>query len=195
MHKPYKLGSEYVKKAKNHPPRPWLVKALVFVNQKEEALDLGPGAMVDTKYLVEQGFNHVTAVDASDTAKEIYQTLPSDKVDYIISSFADYTFTPNTYDLINAQFSLPFNPQDSFSEVFTKLKSSLKKGGIFVGQFFGPNDDWNDNRKTMTFVTKEEVATLLSDLEIIEMVEEENDTKPLVGEIKHWHIFNIIAKK
>ena len=47
----------------------------------------------------------------------------------------------------------------------------------------------------MTFHTREEVERLLSDLEIIELEEKEKDKKPAVGELKHWHIFHIIARK
>lgn len=195
MHKPYKLGSEYIEKTKDLEPRPWLVKALVLVDQKNEALDLGPGALIDTKYLIEQGFKHVTAVDSSNTAQEIYETLPSGKVDYVTSSFENFSFPEDTYDLINAQFSLPFNPKETFPEVFDKVKKSLKEGGIFVGQLFGTRDDWSKIRDDATFLTKEQATALLSDLTIIEFEEEEKDSIPAVGEFKHWHIFNIIAKK
>ena len=48
----------------------------------------------------------------------------------------------------------------------------------------------------MVFLTKEQVLILFKDtFEIIEFNEVEKDGKTGLGKIKHWHIYNIIAKK
>ncbi len=48
----------------------------------------------------------------------------------------------------------------------------------------------------MVFLTKEQVLELFRDLfEIIEFKEIEKDDKTGLGKIKHWHIYNVIAKK
>ena len=47
----------------------------------------------------------------------------------------------------------------------------------------------------MTFLTKEQVLDLFKDFEIIEFKENEKDGKTGLGKIKHWHTFNVIAKK
>ena len=44
----------------------------------------------------------------------------------------------------------------------------------------------------MVFLTKEQVLELF---EIIEFKEIEKDDKTGLGKIKHWHIYNVIAKK
>lgn len=47
----------------------------------------------------------------------------------------------------------------------------------------------------MTFHSKEEVENLLKNFEIIKLKEIEKDTPTALGKMKHWHMFNIIAKK
>ena len=47
----------------------------------------------------------------------------------------------------------------------------------------------------MTFLSKEHVIDLFNDFEIIDFKEDERDGKTGLGKIKHWHIFDIIAKK
>ena len=47
----------------------------------------------------------------------------------------------------------------------------------------------------MTFLTKEQVIELFKDFEIIEFKEVEKDDFTAFGKMKHWHIFNVIAKK
>ena len=47
----------------------------------------------------------------------------------------------------------------------------------------------------MVFLSKQEVLELLSDFEIIKFQEIENNKKTALGKMKHWHIFDVIAKK
>ena len=72
--------------------------------------------------------------------------------------------------------------------------NSITKDGYFVGNFFGVNDTWA-NRPNMTFFIKEEVIELFSSFEIINFKEIEKNGKTVLGVEKHWHVFNVIAKK
>ncbi|MDO8550913.1 MAG: hypothetical protein Q7S39_12285 [Ignavibacteria bacterium] len=47
----------------------------------------------------------------------------------------------------------------------------------------------------MTFHTKQQVENLLSDMEIIELTEEDKDGRTANGTPKHWHVFHVIARK
>lgn len=68
--------------------------------------------------------------------------------------------------------------------------------GYFVGNFFGKNDSWANIKDQMTFLSKEEVINLFNGtFEIIEFNEIEKDGKTGLGKMKHWHIYNIIARK
>jgi tellurite methyltransferase len=186
----------YITKTKNGPPRSLLIRAVDFVENKNLALDLGAGALNDTKFLLEKGFNKVIALDQDNIGQEIFEALPKDKVDYLISTYDKYDFPTETFDIINAQFALPFNPPNTFNLMFAKLKSSLKNKGIFAGQFFGVRDEWHGLRPEMSFHALEQIEELLSGMEIIEIKEEEKDDKPVVGNnIKHWHVFHVIARK
>lgn len=186
---------EYFERTKDIKPRPLLVKAVDFVIDKNEALDLGSGALNDVKFLVSKGFKHITAVDSKPLAQDIIQNFPLEIVSYIISRFEDFNFVENKYDLINAQYSLPFNPQDTLEKVFKSIISSLKKGGILTGQFFGIKDEWNVEGHIMSFQTRDQAEKLLNGLELIDFQEEETDRKTAKGDMKHWHVFHFIARR
>lgn len=47
----------------------------------------------------------------------------------------------------------------------------------------------------MTFLEKDEVIKLFQNFEIIEFKEFEKDRMTGMKTMKHWHIFNVIAKK
>lgn len=67
--------------------------------------------------------------------------------------------------------------------------------GYFVGNFFGENDSWNETKPQMTFLTKVQAMELFESFEIIRFKEIEKDDLTGLGKMKHWHIFDVIAKK
>jgi len=95
--------------------------------------------------------------------------------------------------LINAQFVLPFIEKEKVGKVMASIKNSLKKEGIFVGQFFGLKDAWN-NHAGICVYSKKEIEDLLSGLDIIYIQEEERDGQTALDGEKHWHIINFIAQ-
>lgn len=182
----------FYRHTKDSPPWPLLVRAAELAPRKGRALDLGAGAGRDTRYLLEQGFD-VTAVDAEPGAVALLSALPQARLRVVQSSFEDFTFA--TYDLISAQFALPFIPRERFTEVFARLKGALAPGGVFAGQFFGVHDQWNTPDSARTFLTRAEAEALISDCEIIEFTEEDSDGHVADGSPKHWHVFHILMRR
>jgi len=185
--------SDYYKATKTKPPRPLLVKVLEYVPDKGKAIDIGGGALNDTRYLLDQGFD-VTVIDKSPLMEDEAKNIPNNKLHAYTASFEDFNFPKEEYNLASAMFALPFTDPEHFNKVFSKIKDSLKKGGVFCGQFFGECDEWKTNPH-MTFHTKEQAQELLNGLEIISFKEDEKDDKTATGDMKHWHIFHIIARK
>jgi len=187
--------ARYIEARRFDPPRPLLKKAAALAGDKAHALDAGAGALNATKYLLSSGFEHVTALDASPSAQEAARELPSDQVTFVLSRFEEFEFPVNRYDFVNAEFCLPFMNRSDFAATFIKLLRSVKPGGIFSGQLFGPNDSWNVENSGMTFHTRAEVEAFFRDFELAHFEEEDHPGTTKLGEPKHWHIFHIIAKK
>lgn len=185
--------SEYYKNTKNSPPSPVLIKALGYVKQHNKAIDIGGGALKDSRYLLEHGFD-VTVIDEEKLMGELAIEIKSDKFRPVISSFADFDFPQDTYDIASAMYALPFTSPHTFEVVFQNIKQSVVKGGIFCGQLFGVRDEWSKNAD-MTFHTKDQVTKLFSDMEVILLEEVEKDGRTADGQPKHWHVFNFIAKR
>ena len=185
--------SEYYKITKNKPPSKLLVRSLGYVKNKGKAVDIGGGALKDTKYLLKQGFD-VTVIDSSELMAKEAKKIKSKKLQYFVSSFDKFNFPENTFNIASAMYSLPFNSPNTFNNVFNNIKKSLIKDGIFCGQLFGVKDEWSKN-SNITFHTKKQAEKLFSDMEIIDFKEEERDGETANGTLKHWHIFHFIVKK
>lgn len=181
------MWNEYNEARKNKPPRELLTKA---VGAGGYALDLGAGALNDTRYLLEKGYE-VDAVDSSPSILELGKDL---KAHLFVSTFDTFNFPTATYDLINAAYALPFNPPETFDAMFARLVASLKPGGVFVGQLFGIEDSWSDNKK-MTFHTRGQVEDLFKGFTISHLNESKYKGKTALGQDKFWHVFDIIATR
>lgn len=172
------------------------VKKFIELNVKpENAIELGCGAGRDTIYLIENGWN-VLAIDAEDVESRIRKRLnerKSKKFRFLRQRF-EYLELENT-KLLVANFSLPFCDRNNFKKLWNKISDSILIDGYFVGNFLGINDEWKNTKEKMTFLTKEQVMELFKDFNIIEFKEVEKDNFTGLGKMKHWHVFNVIAKK
>jgi len=159
------------------------------------ALDLGCGAGHDTRALLALGWK-VHALDAEPEAlARLAEHVPAahrDRLTPMLGKFEELQLP--VVDLINASFSLPFCAPARFPSLWKSLFSALNSGGIFVGQLFGDRDSWA-GYPPMTFHTRAEVAALLDPWQLIALEENEYDGAPKVGPIKHWHVFDIIARR
>ncbi|MES2213957.1 MAG: class I SAM-dependent methyltransferase [Patescibacteria group bacterium] len=187
--------SIYYKQHLSRPPRPLLVKAVSSCINKDRALELGAGTLIESKFLLDSGFNKVMAIDSSSEIENFAKAINDERLEVQVSAFQDLVLFPENYDLISAQYALPFYGPKGFEDFIQKLIDSLKPGGVFVGQFFGDRDEWNTGKKHLAFQTKEEALALLSGLKIEEFTEEEKEGTVASGEPKHWHVFHFIAIK
>ncbi len=67
--------------------------------------------------------------------------------------------------------------------------------GYFVGNFFGKKDTWAKTKENLVFLAEQEVKALFCNFELIQFNEIEKNATIASGEEKHWHIYDIIAKK
>lgn len=170
----------------------------MFMNMKVEpgiCIDLGCGAGRDSKFLIKNGWK-VIAIDKEDTEKMIRSSLQEEEQNYL--KFIKQDFENNiilqSCNLLVANSSLSFCNRKNFDDLWNKIVDSISKDGYFVGNFFGINDSWA-NRPNMAFFTKEEVIKLFSSFKIINFKEVAKNGKTALGVEKHWHVFNVIAKK
>jgi hypothetical protein len=115
-----------------------------------------------------------------------------------IEEFAS-SLPPASFEVVHAGFVLPFVESNSFARSFRCIAESLRVGGLFVGQFFGPDDEFirTSSAGAMTSHTAEEVAGLLRDNAMTELHREEVRRDGHIGRgvPKFWHVHHVIARR
>lgn len=174
----------------------YTIKKFIKLNvEPGNAVELGCGAGRDTVCLIKNGWN-VLAIDRENVESRIVAKLSEEELKQFKFSKQKFEYIElEKNNLVVANFSLPFCNKNNFKELWNKINNSILKDGYFVGNFFGINDEWKSTKEEMTFLTKEQVIELFKDFEIIEFKEVEKDGTTGLGKKKHWHIFNVIAKK
>ncbi|MFY9615534.1 MAG: class I SAM-dependent methyltransferase [Candidatus Dormiibacterota bacterium] len=183
----------FIQITSGRPPWPQLVRAEEMFDEPGEALDVGAGAGRDTGYLLRQGWR-VTAVDASPYAAAALRRLPRQRnLQVVISGIEE--FEPAAYDLVNAQFSLPFISPTHFDATVRRLRDSVRPDGIMAATFFGKHDEWNVAGTGLTFSTRPDIERLFRGWRFIELIESDEDSHTADGTPKHWHLFHLIARR
>ena len=192
----------YYQAAAGRPPRETLLMALEhFATEpssrvRRTAVDLGCGNGRDTVEILRRHNWRVIAVDGESEAIERLRRRADINRTYLetrVQKFEELTLPPDV-DLVNASFCLPFCPPDAFADLWEEIVTALKPGGRFCGHLFGDRDSWAIYGN-LSVQTREQVEQLLAPFEIELLDEEEHPGKTALGEEKHWHLYNIVARR
>lgn len=190
----------YAAQNANRAPSSLLRKAIRRITARsiKTALDLGCGTGRDTHFLLSKGYR-VYALDAQVGAISfLRKSIPARLRRQLSAGVIRFEHVRQRdlpqLSLINASFSIFFCRPSSFQQLWRNLTHRLEYGGIFCGQFIGPRDTWAKKRG-YTAVSRNRLMRLLSNFEVIQLSEQEDDSGTITGMPKHWHLFTVIARK
>lgn len=159
-----------------------------------QALDLGAGAGIETRYLLEEGWR-VLALDSADNSRALITQAAGELADRLsldTSTFEEITQLP-PLDLVYSGYSLPFCSPETFKNLWHILTTSLLPGGYLALNLFGTRDAWHPNPE-MTFIESTDLENLLEGFDLLYLQEEAAEGPSFSGP-KFWHTFDLIARK
>ncbi|MHC4832866.1 MAG: class I SAM-dependent methyltransferase [Planctomycetota bacterium] len=173
---------------------------------RRRAADLGCGAGTEVLELLRHGFE-VLAVDlhaecVEETRRRAAREGVDDRLETRVADLAGLELPRDRFDLVHAGFALPFCPRSAWPACWTAIARSVRVGGVFAGQFFGPHEPMMLKAASadVTVLDREEVANLRRVVPGIvwEALREEEIDRPgrgPRGEPKHWHVFHALWRR
>lgn len=185
----------YYEATKNNPPRETLVWAIDYLKKNNNtknklAYDVGCGIGYDASFIASQSIKTI-ATDANVLLEPLFETplslypnlsfvaMPLEKIDF------------KKCHLINASFVLPFLSKNNLNKVIASIREGLVKNGLFSGQFFGVEDDWNH----LTLLSSKQIEKYFIGFDVLYYDEFVGDRKGASGITKHSHIISFVLKK
>jgi hypothetical protein len=188
----------YYRNTTGRTPRPVFEKGMAAVGaarvEPGQAVEIGFGDGTETLALLGAGWRVVAIDPTPEAATALRANVAPDDADRleILTVTGEAADLP-PFDLLYAGYALSFIPPKAFAGFWPKVRAGLRPGGFLVCNIFGVRDTWAGNRK-MTFVTREKVDGMVEGLDVIALDEEDQDGSSFSGQ-KHWHVFDIIARR
>lgn len=120
-------------------PNEFLIQSVSKLKPESQILCLGDEEGRNSSYLAKLG-HLVTAIDFSSMAKEKALRLAKEnhvKINYIVCDMNEYPFKDDQWDAIVSIFAHTNNA--TRHKIWSSVKSSLKKNGLFVIEAYHPN--------------------------------------------------------
>ena len=190
---------EYLDETRYHPVSNSLYLSVASLNEyKRRALDLGCGALRDSKFLFNCGFV-VDAIDKDPLIQEytdFFKDCPKGSFNLIAEDYNTYDLGNEKYLIINAQNTISFNTKSQVNKLVEKVYNALLPGGCFSGNLFGQDDSWVEvEDKNMSFYSRKEAMKLLKKFKIKEVWETDEDGFAAAGIKRHFNIIYFYSQK
>ncbi|MEW9806358.1 methyltransferase domain-containing protein [Mesorhizobium marinum] len=158
------------------------------------ALDLGAGALNETRLLLGHGF-FVDAVDSDPAVASDAAAIGDPRLRLFERDIRDFVIAPDAYDLIVAIHVLPFLSRAELRSVTAAAIAGLTSGGLLCCTLFGCQDEWAGTKPRLIFLERKEVAAGLAQLQQLVLRERKFMGADAKGRPKRWHVYQCICRK
>ncbi|MEI7720103.1 MAG: class I SAM-dependent methyltransferase [bacterium] len=157
------------------------------------ALDLGSGAGVNARHLVDSGFARVHAVDQNPFAAD--HTKGVDSVTFILKRMERYEAECSSLDIVLSIRALWFLFKPDIKKVVIMAHRALRPGGVFAFNLMGMEADWVKDSVVCGFTTTE-VMEITQGWEVLYQKEERSHSAPTGKTVPiQWHEWHLILRK
>ena len=188
----------YYRHTLGREPRPLFTKGMAAASAVAttpgRAVEIGFGDGTETLALLASGWS-VLAIDSTPEAAGVLRSrVPeADAGRLTIETASGELVDLPPFDLLYSGYALSFLQPAAFSRFWANLRDRLRPGGLIVLNIFGVRDTWAGD-SSMTFLDSDAVRDLLDGFEVIAIDEEDQDGNSFTG-AKHWHVFDVIARR
>ena len=161
------IAKEYIKSTIDANVSDLYIRFLKYLPSEANILDLGCGSGRDSKFFIEKGYS-VTAIDGS---KEICKlTKKTIGQDVICMKFNEIDYV-NEFDGVWACASILHVSTKDLASILSKISKALKVNGYLFACFKYGEFEGERNGRYFTYLTKDRLANLLTNIEELQIIE------------------------
>jgi tellurite methyltransferase len=159
------------------------------------AVDLGCGAGRDARELLRAGWR-VVAVDREPAALQALAGAAGPHLGSRLETHVEdlATFPVPPCDLVNASLCLPFLAPRPYAATWARIVAAIRPGGRFAAMLFGDHDE-SASDAAMTCQSPDRIEADFAGFEIEYWNVKEEDSQTALGEPRHLHLIEVVARK
>jgi hypothetical protein len=175
---------------------PLVVRALEIVGQGSDrrALDIGPGDLSNTRYLLERGVA-VDVVDRNPAVVDQAVALEHGGVRAFHADIRRFLIERKRYHLVVVLTVPKVMRRQAISSMLVAARAGMVDEGVLCCTLLGDRDSWARQGPPATSFTKTECERLVSDWPGVRLKEIEFDGKDRRGADKHWHWYALLLSR
>ncbi len=172
---------------------PLLVRALQIVGRAGDhrALDIGPGGLSNTRYLLDRDFA-VDVVDRNPAVADRAAALDHPGVRPFPTDIRRFPIERGRYDVVVALDVMKVLPVTAIVSVLAAAQGGLADAGVLCCTLLGHRDSWARRGPPATAFTLPECRRLVSGWADVRLKEIEFDGTDRRGAGKHWHWYALL---
>ena len=165
-----------------------VVRALKIVGQGSDrrALDIGPGDLSNTRYLLDHGVA-VDVVDRNPAVVDQAAALEHGRVQAFNADIRRFPINREHYHLVVMLTVPKVLRRDAISSTLMAARAGMVDEGVLCCTLLGDRDSWARQGPPGTSFTRLDCERLVSDWPGVRLKEIEFDGKDRRGTDKHWH--------
>jgi len=173
-----------------------VVRALQVVGQGSDrrALDIGPGDLSNTRYLIGHGVA-VDVVDRNPAVVDQAAALDPSGVRAFCADIRRFLIERERYHLVVALTVPKVLPPQAISSMLAAARRGMVDEGVLCCTLLGNRDSWARSGPPATSFTRTDCERLVSDWPGVRLKEIEFDGKDRRGADKHWHWYALLLSR
>ena len=155
------------------------------------ALDVGPGDLSNTRYLLDRGFA-VDVVDRNPAVADRAAALDHPGLRPFSTDIRRFPIERKRYDIVVALSVMKALPVPAIVSILAAAQAGLADAGVLCCTFLGNRDSWARRGPPGTAFTRAECRLLVSGWTDVRLEEIEFDGRDRCGAEKHWHWYALL---
>jgi trans-aconitate methyltransferase len=158
------------------------------------AIEIGAGGGADAIEFARHGWTvHAYDIDDTLTQRLVENERTTGRINFHHVDAATVETFPRA-DVVYSAYSLPMLGVDGLREIWPRLVTALKPGGVIAVDLFGEDDSFA-GRDDIATLTAQQIGEMFKGFAVLDRDVRNEDGRSYQSDKKHWHVITTLARR